>query len=194
VPESLKRDPENKYFWRMNRQRLDSESIRDSVLATAGVLREKMYGPAVVPPLSKEELEGMRDVSQWPVTSDPAEYDRRAVYLFVKRSFRNPMMETFDAPDTNASCPRRETSTVAPQSLAMMNGEFINQQAERFAGRLRREAGDAPEMQVERAWRLALGRAPDPSEKLHAVSFLRQSGLPSFCLLVFNLSEFLYVD
>jgi hypothetical protein len=74
-------------------------------------LNAKMYGPPVVTRLSSGEREAMRDLTMWPVTSDPAEHDRRSVYLFVKRSFRLPMLDTFDAPDTATSCARRENSS-----------------------------------------------------------------------------------
>jgi hypothetical protein len=172
-------------------QRLDAESIRDSVLAAAGSLNAKMYGPPVVTKLSTDEREAMRDLSMWPVTSDRAEHDRRSVYLFVKRSFRLPMLETFDAPDTSESCPRREMSTVAPQALAMMNSEWMERQAERFAARIGKE-GDP----VGTAWRLALARAPEPAERARAEEYLRRNGnrLQRLCLLIFNMSEFLYVN
>ncbi len=192
--ENAAKDPDNVYLWRMNRRRLEAEAIRDSVLAASGALNLKMGGPPVVPALSREEFDGMRDMSQWPVTSDPAEHARRSVYVFVKRSFRLPMMDTFDAADTSASCPRRETSTVATQSLAMMNGEFMNDQAARFAARVRKEAGEQADVQVERAWRVALGRAPDPAEKKRAIEYLDKGELSKLCLLLLNLSEFVYVD
>ena len=136
----------------------------------------------------------MRDGSQWPVSSDPADYTRRSVYLYVKRSFRLPMLETFDAPDAAASCARRDSSTVAPQALALMNSEFITAQAERFAARLKSKYGEAPEAWVDAGWQSALGRKPTREEKEKAVAFLGTSTLPRLCLLLFNMSEFLYVD
>ncbi len=190
---NLEKDPDNRYFWRMNRRRLEAESIRDSILAVSGALHTKMFGAPVVAPLAADERDGMRDASQWPVSSDPSEYDRRSVYHFVKRSFRNPMMETFDAPDSSASCPRREASTVAPQSLAMMNGEFFHAQAERFASRLRKASADAG-AQVEQAFLMALGRGPTSEERARALAYLERNSLQKLCLLIFNLSEFLYVD
>ena len=190
---NLAKDPDNRYFWRMNRRRLEAEAIRDSILAVSGVLNTKMFGVPVVAPLAADERDGMRDPLQWPISSDAAEYDRRSIYHFVKRSFRSPMMETFDAPDSTASCPRREASTVAPQSLAMMNGEFFHAQAGLFAARLQKDAGTA-EGQVERAFRLALGRAPSSEERGRALAYLERNSLQKLCLLLFNLSEFLYVD
>jgi len=188
------RNPQNQYLWRMNRQRLEAEALRDAVLATSGALNLKAGGPPIATPLTAEEKEGMRDPSQWPVSSDPADYTRRSVYLYVKRSFRLPMFETFDAPDASASCPRRESSTVAPQALALMNSEFMAAQADRFAARLKSKCGESPEVCVEAGWSAAFGRAPAPEEKHKALAFLAKSTLPRLCLLWFNMSEFLYVD
>src|SRR5262249_22470551 len=125
---------------------------------------------------------------------DPADYTRRSVYLYVKRSFRLPLLEAFDAPDSAASCPRRDVSTVAPQALALMNSEFMSAQAERFAARLKASRGDSAEAQVDEAWRIAFGRAPGLDEKAKALEFLKTNSLPRLCLLMFNMSEFLYVD
>ena len=179
------------YKARRPAQRLDADALRDSILAVSGTLNQKMYGPPVVIPLAEDEREAMRDLSMWPVNSDPAEYDRRSVYLFVKRSFRLPMLATFDAPDTSQSCPRRDSSTVAPQALALMNSEWIHKQAERFAARIAKS--DDP---IGAAWQMALSRTPDADERAKATQFLQSSGgnLQQLALLLFNMSEFLYVD
>src|SRR5262249_29186583 len=158
-------DAENRYVWRMNRRRLEAEEVRDAVLAAAGTLNVKTGGPPVAVPLTEEEREGMRDATQWPVASDPAEHVRRSGYLMVKRSFRLPMMDTFDAPDAAASCARRDASTIAPQALTLMNSAFMTQQAEAMAARLRREQGDQPEAWVDAGWRGSFGRPPAPEER-----------------------------
>ena len=67
----------------------------------------------------------------------------------MKRSLTLPMLQIFDAPDTATSCPRRERSTVAPQALALMNSEFTVAQAEQFAARITKLAGESPEAAVE---------------------------------------------
>ncbi|MSV30401.1 MAG: DUF1553 domain-containing protein [Bryobacterales bacterium] len=187
-------DADNRYFWRMNRRRLEAEALRDAVLAVSGELNPKPGGPPVAVPLSEEEREGMRDATQWPVASDPAEHSRRSVYLLVKRSFRLPMFETFDQPDAAASCARRESSTIAPQALALMNSGFMTGQAAKFAARLRKEYGEDPETWVDRGWKLVLGRGHSVEEKSRAVAFAKSNGLERLCLLWFNMSEFVYVD
>jgi len=170
-------------------QRLDAEEIRDSILSVAGALNTKMFGQPVVTPLAKDEREAMRDLSMWPVSSDASEYDRRSIYLFVKRAFRLPLLDTFDAPDTGESCPRREVSTVAPQALALMNSEWTWQQAVRFGARVSKSS-DA----VGEAWQLALGRPPEPEERAKAQEYIARNDLDRFCLLLFNMSEFVYVN
>jgi hypothetical protein len=112
----------------------------------------------------------------------------------MKRSLTLPMLQIFDAPDSAASCARRETSTVAPQALAMMNSEFTMAQAEQFASRIRKQAGEDPAASVDAGWRLAFGRLPTAEERQTAIEYLMRNSLPRLCLLMFNMSEFIYVD
>jgi len=182
-------DRNNVYLWRMNRRRLEAEEIRDAVLAVSGQINHKLGGPPVAVPLSKEELEGIRDPDYWPVSGDEAEHRRRSVYLFVKRSFPVPMLQSFDAPDPTQSCARREVSTVAPQALAMMNSGFVRGAAQAFAAKLKGQS-DA----VGAGFRAATGREPTAEERRRAEAFLQRQPLEQFCLLLFNLNEFLYVE
>jgi hypothetical protein len=112
----------------------------------------------------------------------------------MKRSLTLPMLQIFDAPDTATSCPRRERSTVAPQALAMMNSEFSMAQAEQFAARIQKQTGDNPDAMVEAGWRAAIGRLPSAEERQSALDYLKRNSLPRLCLLMFNMSEFIYVD
>src|SRR5438309_2628178 len=114
----------------MNRHRLDGDSIRDTVLAGSGSLNLKMGGVGVIPPLTREEILAARMPNLWPANPDPSEHNRRSIYLQMKRSMTLPMLQIFDAPDSATSCARRESSTVAPQALALMNGEFAGAQAD----------------------------------------------------------------
>jgi mono/diheme cytochrome c family protein len=192
--ESLARDPENHFLSRMPRRRLDGDELRDSILAVAGTLNLKMGGVGVIPPLTREEILAARFPNLWPANPDPAEHNRRSVYLQMKRSLTLPLLQIFDAPDTATSCPRREHSTVAPQALAMMNGESNIAQADQFAARITKLAGDNPEAAVDTGWKLAFGRTPTAAERETALDFLRRNSLPRLCLLMFNMSEFIYVD
>jgi len=187
-------DAANRYLWRMNRQRMDAETLRDSLLAVSGALNLKMGGRPVIPPLTEEEKTGIWAIKQWPVSLDPAEHNRRGVYLYVKRSFPYPMFTIFDAPDTAVSCPRRDATTVAPQALAMMNSPFSVRQAKQLAARLEREHPGDREAQIAGAWELALGRPPAAAEREKAAAFLDGSPLLELCLVVLNMSEFLYID
>jgi hypothetical protein len=191
--QSLERDPDNFYLSRMNRRRMDADVLRDSMLAVSGNLNPKMGGVGVIPPLTEEEILAARMPRLWPANPDPTEHVRRSVYLQMKRSLTVPMLQIFDAPDTATSCPRRETSTVAPQALALMNSSFSTTQAAEFAGRIRQTATD-DESAVETAWLLALGRAPSDSERATAMDYLSRNSLERLCLLIFNMNEFVYVD
>jgi hypothetical protein len=99
------------------------------------------------------------------------------------------MLDTFDAPDSTESCARREASTVAPQALALMNSDWTYQQAVRFAARLEQSKDPIGDM-----WQLALARPPDQAERTRAQEYLSHNSLDRLCLLVFNMSEFLYVN
>jgi len=194
LPESLAKDPENHLLTRMNRRRLDGDSVRDNILAVSGALNLKMGGVGIIPPLTREEILAARMPQLWPINPDPTEHNRRSVYLQMKRSMTLPMLQIFDAPDTATSCARRDRSTVAPQALALMNGEFASAQAELFAARVRKAAGENAEASVDTAWRLAFGRPPTDTERQTALDYLQRSSLQRLCLLILNMSEFIYVD
>jgi hypothetical protein len=188
------KDPDNKLLWRFNRQRLEAEEIRDAMLAVSGRMNPKEGGPSVIVPIDPELVHALYKPWQWAVTKDPAEHNRRGVYLLAKRNLRLPFMEVFDAPDAQVSCPRRESSTHAPQALELLNGDFSNRQADALAARLDTEAGKDRARQVDLAYRLATGRPPSPKEKQLALAFLKTQPLREFALAMFNLNAFLYVN
>jgi hypothetical protein len=187
-------DPENRLLWRMQRVRLEAEIIRDQILAVAGNLNRAMGGPCVHPYIDPKLFQSSTKRT-WPGKhdDDPSTW-RRSLYVYSKRSIRYPLFETFDQPNLINSCDRRNRSTIAPQALLLMNNNFVLTEAKYFGERLRREAGDDPRAQVERAYRLALGRAPAAFERAKAVEFIRsgQNGLAEFCHALFNLNEFVY--
>ena len=191
---ALKKDPANRLLWRFPRRRLSAEEIRDTMLAVAGRLNLKAGGESVKVPVEKDLVDLLYDPTAWHVTADPREYDRRSIYLLAKRNLRLPFGQVFDQPDLQSSCPRRETSTHALQSLELMNGKTANRLAEAFALRLTHEAGADHARQIDLAYRLATGRAPTTKEMALANEFLTRQSLREFALAMFNLNAFLYVD
>jgi len=190
----LAKDPENKLLWRFHRRRLEAEEIRDAMLAASGKWNRKAGGPSVLVPVEQELVNLLYKPSQWTASADEEEHHRRSVYLIAKRNLRLPFMEVFDSPDLQISCPRRESSTHAPQALELLNGDISNQMAKALAERLRREAGSHPVEQVDRAYRLVAGRGPNPRERQLGVEFLKGQPLEEFALAMLNLNAFLYVE
>ncbi len=164
------------------------------MLAVSGTLNPKRGGPSVMIPVQKELTELLYKPSQWKVTEDPAEHNRRSIYLMAKRNLRLPFMDVFDAPDRTVSCPRRESSTHAPQSLELLNGAFSTQIAAQLAARLRRDSDKSPQKIVEEAFELAASRPPTPAELQYSLDFLRTQPLSEFALATLNLNAFLYVE
>ncbi len=201
---ALSLDPANDLFWRFDMRRLGAEEVRDSILAVSGCLNPKMYGPGVYPEIPKEVLAGQSVPGRGWGKSPPEEQNRRSVYVHVKRSLLLPILESFDLAEPDRSTPVRFATTQPMQALAMVNGAFLNQQAALFAARLKREAGDDAEKQVRLALYLATARQPDEQENRRGVGLIealrREDGaspeqaLRNFCLMVFNLNEFLYLD
>lgn len=203
------KDPENKLLWRANPRRVEAEVLRDSVLSISGKLNTEMYGPGIYPHIDSAVINtGSRP--RWPLDVKEGQDEwRRSVYIFVKRSVLVPLIEVFDCPATTIPSPMRSTSTIAPQALALLNNEFILEQAGYFAERVEREAGTDKRAQVKQAFKLALAREPKQNELDWALGFIESqtkgyaerkaekpefAALRDFCHAVFNLNEFLYVD
>ncbi len=169
-------DPDNKLLWHYPRHRVEGEVVRDAMLMTSGRLNLRMGGPGVRPELP----EGVNTAgySGWPVEKDPAEASRRSIYVFVKRILTYPMFEAFDAPTSEESCPRRFSTVVPAQALTMMNDQYVLDWSRQFAGRVLNDGGLSPDQQIDRAYRLALSRAPKPEEQETVLNFLdKQSAL-----------------
>ena len=197
---AVESDPENTLLSHFTRRRLDSEEIRDAVLAAAGSLNLKMGGRPVVPPLAVEELYGMSQPinSAWVVTDDVTEHTRRSIYVISRRNFRMPLFEAFDRPEGVLSCSRRDSSTTAPQSLSMLNGPFTMQQSQVLA--IQMEAATDP---IQAAFSAVFGRPATASEIERSKQFLdkqtvnlgsRHAALLEMARGLFNLNEFLYVE
>ncbi|HTU93203.1 MAG TPA: DUF1553 domain-containing protein, partial [Gemmataceae bacterium] len=200
-------------FGRWRQRRLEAEAVRDSILAVSGRLNPERGGPSVFPPLPRAVLEGQSRPGDGWGQSTPLQAARRSIYVFCKRSLAVPELELLDTPDTTSSCEQRPLSTTAPQALTFLNGSFVQEQAARWATRLRREAGNDPTDQVRRVFTLALCRPPRSDELRLALAFLsrqqeqieadarrglstddaRQKALAAFCAVLLNTNEFFYI-
>jgi hypothetical protein len=186
------KDPDNNYLWRFRIQRLDAESVRDSILAASGGLNLQMGGPSVFPHLPHEILKAMMN-GIWNNQEDGPGVWRRSIYVYRKRGMPFPMFEVFDLPDQNMSCSRRNVSTVPTQALALMNDDFVLRQAKLFADRVKEAAPDDTAKQVDLAYRIALTRPPDEKELAFGTDFLKKQSLVDFTDVLLNLNEFVYV-
>jgi len=126
--------------------------------------------------------------------SPPEKLNVRSVYLVQKRTVPVPMMATFDLPDNATSCGRRITSTVAPQALTLLNNPVVLECARSFADRVRKEAGELHDAQLERAFAIALQRIPAPDEAAISRKFLEEHSLTELCRALMNLNEFVYIE
>jgi hypothetical protein len=170
IPNPQLSDPDNRLLWRMNRQRLDAEAIRDSILFVSGRLNPQSGGPSVRPDLPA----GLSDRYGWKSDKEPAQRNRRSVYVFVRRNLRYPLFELFDMPDTNETCGRRNRTTTAPQALFVLNSDLILGEARAMAGRILCDVGTDRGAAIGRAYRLAFTRDPSSDELTLSREFLER--------------------
>jgi hypothetical protein len=194
-------DPDNTQQSRMPLVRLDAEALYDTLLFVSGRLDGTMFGPGDAVQVRPDGLA---------TPAGTAKGWRRLVYVRQQRKQIPTHLENFDFPQMNPNCVERRPSTVAPQALYLLNNGMIQQLAEAFAGRVRREAGTEPARQVECVYRLALGRPPNDEERrlgLEALTRLTEQwaakagrdaagrqALTTYCHALLNSAAFLYVD
>ena len=190
-PAGSEKDPENQYLWRFRSQRLDAEVVRDAILSAGGSLNLTMGGPPVFPPLQKglftEANHGI-----WKDEPDGPGVWRRSVYVYRKRGLTFPMFQVFDLPEQNVTAAARHVSTVPTQALTLLNDEFVLKQAQLFADRVRKEAGDDREKQIDLAYRIALTRPPTRAEMLLALQATEGQSLVDLTHVLLNVNEFVY--
>ena len=173
-------DPDNLLLSRASVRRLDAETLRDAMLSVSGQLNPKMFGTPV-PVMLDTDGQVIVGVDTTDTAGRPTgkvvplngEEFRRSVYVQMRRTRPLALLEAFDLPKMEPNCELRSASTVAPQSLTLMNSAFALGAATAFAERVQREAGPAPEARIQRAWKLALGTLPTPAELDRAGAFLK---------------------
>ena len=200
-------DPENRLLWRQRLRRLESEAIRDSILAASGRLVRTIGGP---PTPVEPRPDGSFVVKE---DGDPAAASpfRRSLYLLSRRNYHPTILAAFDQPHFTGTCARRSPSAVVLQSLTMWNDSFVVGQAEAAAAREGAAAGSSAE-QAALAFRTVLGRAPRPPELAACVEALerdaellrpagsasssedaRRQALERLYHTLFNTSELVYI-
>jgi hypothetical protein len=209
---AAKIDAENRLLWRRRPIRLEAEALRDAMLVCAGTMNREPFGPGFKPPIATEAMVARNLKS--PYNAEPPDSPnirRRSVYMFHKRVVPYPLLQTFDRPDALQSCSRRDTTTVAPQALAILNDQFVRDRAVELSDRLRKETDGDLDSAVRSAFAISLARNPSESELKSSTEFIasrqaerqkrgmserdaQRAALADFCQTMFGLNEFLYVD
>ena len=182
-PMGLAADPENRWLWRANRRRLESEAFRDSLLAVAGRLDLTSGGP------------GFQDAAK----------PRRSLYLMSVRTGAKTAEfgPLFDAPDCSGIVERRNESIVAPQALFLMNDPLVAELATALSERIARDVSNADDQsRIQRLYVVALGRPPSDEELQIGLEVLadksegspQSSNWPRYCRLILSMNEFMFVD
>lgn len=179
-PEARAIDPENTYYWRMNRRRLDFEAMRDSLLAVSGKLSHALGGP---PSQS---------------TTDKAA-NRRTVYRYIDRLNLPGLYRTFDFPDPNTTSPRRDLTTIAPQALFLMNHPFIFDVSGAILARPEIRTISETDAKIDRLVGLIYGRPAEAEDHALARAFLgdspdRSNRWPALVQALLLANEFVFID
>ena len=188
-PEGMAVDADARLLWRFPPRRLEAEAIRDCMLAASGAIDLRMGGPGFY--LQKVEVDNV--MRYFPKDNFSTNEFRRMVYLTRIRQEQDSVFGAFDCPSGNQVMPKRSRSNTPLQALNLFNSNFVIQQADLLAGRLRREAGEKPEAQVDRAFQLMYGREPDRFERKDSTAMIHDQNLDAFCRALYNTSEFLFV-
>lgn len=181
-------DTFNRYLWRQNRRRLEAEEVRDTILWTSGKMDFKMGGPSFRDFVIEKPEHSPHYQYHLADPDDPATH-RRSVYRFLVRSQSQPLMDALDCADPSMLVDKRGDTTTSLQALAMMNNAFVIRMAEHFSKRV---AGE--EDVVGKVIGLALGRAASDDERSLLGKYADDHGIAAMCRVIFNLSEFSYVD
>ncbi len=202
---AIQADPNNDWHWRFNRQRLDAESLRDTLLLLSGEFDTQMpREPHPFPPKDKWKY------TQHHPFRDVYDTNRRSVYLMMARLNARPFFTTFDGADQNASTSVRDSSVTTVQSLYLLNDPFVHENAEKLVARLLQPDLDH-DARLVLAYELILGRPPTAAERSDITEWMRSMNevlkqsendiavreretWTAFTRSLLRTNEFLYVD
>ena len=152
------------------RQRLSGELIRDNALAVSGLLNRKIGGPSVRPPQPASVIKEAFG-AKWEASKDADRY-RRCLYTFIQRTAPFAQLVTFDFPDNNQPCARRERSNTPLQALSLLNDPVFFECAQALAARVLRKGGQTTRERLNRAYLLCFARAPSGAERARLEKYL----------------------
>ncbi len=186
-------DGDNRLLWRMNRHRLDAESVRDSILSITDKLDATMYGPPVKHFEMKPGIHvtPLADYDKFDV--DSAGSRRRSIYRYLFRTRPDPLLAALDCPDASQSAPVRGSSIGALQALALWNNKFTLRYAEHLAAMGTNASMDVT-TQVQSICQRVYHRTATEQELADWLAYVQQHGLANWCRVLFNSSEFLFVE
>ncbi len=195
-------DPDNRLLWRFSLRRLDAEALRDAMLAVGGEL-DARFGGHYVPTERNDQGEVV-------ARRGAPDAKRRSLYLQQRRTQMLSFLNVFDSPSIVFNCVARPVSTIPTQSLSLLNSRFAVDRAATFAKRIATEAGTDEAARIDRAFLLAVARAPTPQEQVASVAFLatqrqqyaadneakaaNEKSWADFCQMLLASNAFLYVD
>jgi Protein of unknown function (DUF1549)/Protein of unknown function (DUF1553) len=177
-------DEDNRLLWRMPRTKLDAEQVRDAILLASGRLDTRRGGPSDQQFAMKPGIHVTPTVDYGAFDWDRPQGHRRSVYRFVFRTLPDPLVDCLDGADASQQTPKRNESVTAPQSLAMLNNDFILSCAKAMA-----KVADVEEA-CHRLW----GRPPTEIERKELNAYAAKHGLANACRMLMNSNEFLFVD
>lgn len=187
--DGLAADAQTRLLWRYPPRRVEAEVVRDAMLTVAGTLDLKMGGPGYSAFAPNNNYVRVYDPK---LEFGPGDW-RRMIYMTKVRMSQDSTFGTFDCPDAGQSQPKRSRSTTAIQALSLFNSGFVAQQADLFAARLQRDAGDDVQRLTERAFSLTAQRPPTADEAAMCATLVKEHGLPALCRVLLNTNEFLFV-
>jgi hypothetical protein len=165
------KDPQNKLLGRQNRLRLEAEIIRDSALSASGLLNRAIGGPGVYPPQPPELFAFTQSNHPWPESKGPDRY-RRGLYTFIWRQSQHPLMTTFDAPDAQVACTKRNRSNTPLQALHLANDPTFMEIAKGLGERIQKEGPNDDAGRVVYGFKLCVCRTPTVEEQSRLLNYL----------------------
>ena len=172
-PELWERDPRNHWLARGPRFRAEAEVVRDIALSSSGLITHKIGGPSIIPPVPQNVLDyNYVYPAYWKPTQGPDRY-RRTLYAFRKRSMPDPVLSSFDAPNSDSACARRVRSNTPLAALTGLNEVIFVEAAQAMALRILREGGTDDSDRASYAFQLCTSRRPTSDEREEMLALLR---------------------